>query len=113
MPYTRELAAEADSLRGDGTADEAIATVMARELLDIADRLADADITVRSPLDPWDLGSLIHSLYDPDHAIDQANSMTRRGAWPAEVDATTPTYMALPGQRERAEPHPGVTRRPG
>lgn len=93
MPYTRELAAEAESLRGDAKADEAIATVMARELLDIAERLADADITVRRPLDAWDLGSLIHSFYDPDHAIDQANSMTRRGAWPAEVDATAPTYL--------------------
>jgi hypothetical protein len=90
MPYTRELAAEALALGGG---DDGLAIVMARELADIIARLGDADIKVRQPLGALATASLIHSMYDPDHPIDRTERMTRRGAWPAELDATAATYL--------------------
>jgi hypothetical protein len=32
-------------------------------------------------------------MYDPDHPIDHIQAMTRRNAWPAELDAMEPTYL--------------------
>ncbi|MET9416481.1 SCO6880 family protein [Streptomyces klenkii] len=102
MHYTRELAAEANAIarasRHDGAKrrldrDGGLAVVMARELTDICARLAEADIRVRQPLGQGRLSSLIHSMYDPDHPIDHIQAMTRRNAWPAELDAMEPTYL--------------------
>jgi hypothetical protein len=97
MPYTRELAAEAHAIgrtahiRARG--DEGLAAVMARELTDICARLAEADIRVRQPLGQARLASLLHSMYDPDHQIDHIQAMSRRNAWPAELDATDANFL--------------------
>jgi hypothetical protein len=100
MHFTRELAAEghamarATAVRGTKVdKDAGLAAVMARELNDICARLAEADIRVRQPLGQARLASLIHSMYDPDHPIDHIQAMTRRNTWPAELDATEPTYL--------------------
>ncbi|WP_316526916.1 SCO6880 family protein [Kitasatospora brasiliensis] len=103
MHYTRDLAAEAhamgrsvDGQRVGGRRardDEGLAAVMARELTDICARLAEADIRVRQPLGQARLSSLLHSMYDPDHPIDHIQAMSRRNAWPAELDATNPQYL--------------------
>ncbi|MFK0190104.1 SCO6880 family protein [Kitasatospora sp. NPDC090308] len=101
MHYSRDLAAEAHAMgrtaygRGEKRArdDDGLATVMARELTDICARLAEADIRVRQPLGQARLASLIHSMYDPDHPIDHIQAMSRRNAWPAELDATHPQYL--------------------
>ncbi|MBM9508421.1 SCO6880 family protein [Actinacidiphila acididurans] len=100
MHFTRELAAEgaamARAMTGRGSKvdkDAGLAAVMARELTDICARLAEADIRVRQPLGQARLASLIHSMYDPDHPIDHIQAMTRRNTWPAELDATEPTYL--------------------
>ncbi|MFJ8437854.1 SCO6880 family protein [Kitasatospora griseola] len=102
MQYTRDLASEAhamgrtaygrDEAKRD-RGDDGLATVMARELTDICARLAEADIRVRQPLGQARLASLIHSMYDPDHPIDHIQAMSRRNAWPAELDATHPQYL--------------------
>ncbi|NYI07496.1 SCO6880 family protein [Allostreptomyces psammosilenae] len=90
MHYSRELAAEASAmLKGD----DGLAVVMARELADICARLTEADIRVRQPLGQARLSSLIHSMYDPDHPIDHIQAMSRRNAWPAELDATQPQFL--------------------
>nr|WP_223187976.1 SCO6880 family protein [Streptomyces sp. CBMA29] len=100
MHFTRELAAEGNAMAratsGRGVKvdkDAGLAAVMARELNDICARLAEADIRVRQPLGQARLSSLVHSMYDPDHPIDHIQAMTRRNAWPAELDATEPTYL--------------------
>ncbi|QMU73158.1 SCO6880 family protein [Streptacidiphilus sp. P02-A3a] len=96
MPYTRDLAAEAQVMgrnQGRGRGDEGLAAVMARELNDICARLAEADIRVRQPLGQARLSSLLHSMYDPDHQIDHLQAMSKRNAWPAELDATHPNYL--------------------
>ncbi|MFF4699714.1 SCO6880 family protein [Streptomyces chattanoogensis] len=105
MHYTRELAAEAHTMaRAARTQhgglfgrkvdrDAGLAVVMARELTDICARLAEADIRVRQPLGQGRLASLVHSMYDPDHPIDHIQAMSKRNAWPAELDATEPTYL--------------------
>ncbi|KIZ13791.1 SCO6880 family protein [Streptomyces natalensis] len=105
MHYTRELAAEAHTMaraartqRGGLLGkkldrDAGLAVVMARELTDICARLAEADIRVRQPLGQGRLASLVHSMYDPDHPIDHIQAMSRRNTWPAELDATEPTYL--------------------
>ena len=33
-------------------------------------------------------------MYDPAHPIDDAGGMSRRAAWPAELDATAPTWLS-------------------
>ena len=73
--------------------DAGLAVVMARELTDICSRLQEADIRVRQPLGQGRLASLVHSMYDPDHPIDHIQAMTKRNAWPAELDAMEPTYL--------------------
>ncbi|MGW5129390.1 SCO6880 family protein [Streptomyces sp. NPDC004069] len=101
MHYTRELAAEAHAMARAARPqagrkvdrDAGLAVVMARELTDICSRLQEADIRVRQPLGQGRLASLIHSMYDPDHPIDHIQAMTRRNAWPAELDAMEPTYL--------------------
>ena len=97
MPYTRDLAAEAQVMGRDhgrrNRGDEGLAAVMARELNDICARLAEADIRVRQPLGQARLSSLLHSMYDPDHQIDHLQAMSQRNAWPAELDATHPNYL--------------------
>ncbi|MEU1806696.1 SCO6880 family protein [Streptomyces sp. NPDC019937] len=102
MHYTRDLAAEAQAIAratrrsGGGRRidkDAGLAVIMARELTDICARLAEADIRVRQPLGQGRLASLIHSMYDPDHPIDHIQAMTKRNAWPAELDAMEPTYL--------------------
>ncbi|CAL9474377.1 hypothetical protein SUDANB120_02908 [Streptomyces sp. enrichment culture] len=100
MHYTRELAAEAHTIARAGgrkgrklDRDSGLAIVMARELTDICARLAEADIRVRQPLGQGRLASLVHSMYDPDHPIDHIQAMTKRNAWPAELDAVEPTYL--------------------
>ncbi|AOR33478.1 hypothetical protein BFF78_22605 [Streptomyces fodineus] len=100
MTYNRELAAEAHAMaravRAHGSKvdrDAGLAVVMARELTDICSRLQEADIRVRQPLGQGRLASLIHSMYDPDHPIDHIQAMTKRNAWPAELDAMEPTYL--------------------
>ncbi|MEU3448693.1 SCO6880 family protein [Streptomyces thermolilacinus] len=104
MHYTRELAAEAHAIaraarhaaggrRQRLDKDAGLAVVMARELTDICARLAEADIRVRQPLGQSRLASLIHSMYDPDHPIDHIQAMSKRNAWPAELDAVEPTYL--------------------
>ncbi|MGX8907566.1 SCO6880 family protein [Streptomyces netropsis] len=102
MHYTRELAAEAQAIarasrheagRRRLDRDAGLAVVMARELTDICARLAEADIRVRQPLGQGRLASLVHSMYDPDHPIDHLQAMTKRNAWPAELDAMEPTYL--------------------
>jgi hypothetical protein len=90
MPYSRELAAEATVVGGG---DQALAVVMAREMTDIVSRLLDADIKVTRPLGVARLASLIHSMYDPEHPIDRTEAMTRRNAWPAELDARSPQFL--------------------
>ena len=89
--------------------DEGLAVVMARELTDICSRLAEADIRVRQPLGQARLASLVHSMYDPDHPIDHIQAMTRRNAWPAELDATEPTFLQAK-TRESAHPRALVPR---
>ncbi|WP_035798867.1 SCO6880 family protein [Kitasatospora mediocidica] len=98
MHYNRELAAEAHAMGRTATGerardDDGLAAVMARELTDICARLAEADIRVRQPLGQARLSSLLHSMYDPDHPIDHIQAMSRRNAWPAELDATHPQYL--------------------
>ncbi|MEU8539202.1 SCO6880 family protein [Streptomyces sp. NPDC048717] len=102
MHYTRELAAEANAMaratrHASGARrldrDGGLAVVMARELTDICARLAEADIRVRQPLGQSRLASLVHSMYDPDHPIDHIQAMSKRNAWPAELDALEPTYL--------------------
>ncbi|MFI5621755.1 SCO6880 family protein [Streptomyces sp. NPDC051567] len=101
MHYTRELAAEAQTIARAALPhkgrrldrDAGLAIVMARELTDICARLAEADIRVRQPLGQSRLASLVHSMYDPDHPIDHIQAMTKRNAWPAELDAVEPTYL--------------------
>ncbi|MCX3062205.1 SCO6880 family protein [Streptomyces beihaiensis] len=113
MHFTRELAAEAHAMaRATRPAagrkvdrDAGLAVVMARELTDICSRLQEADIRVRQPLGQGRLASLIHSMYDPDHPIDHIQAMTQRNAWPAELDATEPTYL-------QAKTRESVTRAP-
>ncbi|WP_407838390.1 SCO6880 family protein [Streptomyces sp. DSM 116496] len=99
--FTRELAAEAHTIARAAIPhkgrrvdrDAGLAIVMARELTDICARLAEADIRVRQPLGQGRLASLVHSMYDPDHPIDHIQAMTKRNAWPAELDAVEPTYL--------------------
>ncbi|MGF1427811.1 SCO6880 family protein [Kitasatospora sp. LaBMicrA B282] len=110
MPYNRELAAEAHAMGRTATGerardDEGLAAVMARELTDICARLAEADIRVRQPLGQARLASLLHSMYDPDHPIDHIQAMSKRNAWPAELDATHPQYL-------QAKTRESVTREP-
>ncbi|MGK5534058.1 SCO6880 family protein [Streptomyces sp. URMC 129] len=105
MHHSRELANEAQAIARASrvsrpaagqrrmTQDEALAVVMARELTDICARLAEADIRVRQPLGEARLASLIHSMYDPDHPIDHIQAMSKRNAWPAELDAREATYL--------------------
>ncbi|PZG96297.1 hypothetical protein C1I97_26300 [Streptomyces sp. NTH33] len=101
MHYNRELAAEAQAMARAARPqagrkldrDAGLAVVMARELTDICSRLQEADIRVRQPLGQGRLASLVHSMYDPDHPIDHIQAMTRRNAWPAELDARQPTYL--------------------
>lgn len=106
MHYGRELAAESAAIakaaragspggvRGPKmTRDEGLAVIMARELTDICARLAEADMRVRQPLGQARLASLVHSMYDPDHPIDHIQAMTKRNAWPAELDAREATYV--------------------
>ncbi|WP_406090480.1 SCO6880 family protein [Kitasatospora purpeofusca] len=98
MHYTRDLAAEAHAMGRTATGrrardDEGLAAVMARELTDICARLAEADIRVRQPLGQARLSSLLHSMYDPDHPIDHIQAMSKRNAWPAELDATHPQFL--------------------
>jgi hypothetical protein len=98
MHYGRELAEETTAIAKANkahklTKDAGLAILMARELTDICARLAEADIRVRQPLGQARLSSLIHSMYDPDHPIDHIQAMTRRNAWPAELDAFEPTYL--------------------
>ncbi|MER7347495.1 SCO6880 family protein [Streptomyces aurantiacus] len=101
MHYSRDLAAEAQAMarasRPQGgkklDKDAGLAVVMARELTDICSRLQEADIRVRQPLGQGRLASLVHSMYDPDHPIDHIQAMTKRNAWPAELDAMEPTYL--------------------
>ncbi|MEV1010714.1 SCO6880 family protein [Streptomyces sp. NPDC049881] len=102
MHHSRDLAGEAQTIaraaKGRGrkrgmSQDEALAVIMARELTDICARLAEADIRVRQPLGEARLASLIHSMYDPDHPIDHIQAMSKRNAWPAELDAREPTYL--------------------
>ncbi|UZJ30150.1 SCO6880 family protein [Streptomyces endophytica] len=105
MHYTRELASEAHTMARAGRMhqggllrkkldrDAGLAVVMARELTDICARLAEADIRVRQPLGQARLASLVHSMYDPDHPIDHIQAMSKRNAWPAELDAMEPTYL--------------------
>ncbi|WP_112465578.1 SCO6880 family protein [Streptomyces triticisoli] len=101
MTYNRDLAAEAQAMARAARPlagrkldrDAGLAVVMARELTDICSRLQEADIRVRQPLGQGRLASLIHSMYDPDHPIDHIQAMTRRNAWPAELDARQPTYL--------------------
>lgn len=106
MHYNRELASEGQAMaraarqaaggKGRGRRldkDAGLAVVMARELTDICARLAEADIRVRQPLGQARLASLVHSMYDPDHPIDHIQAMTKRNAWPAELDAMEPTYL--------------------
>lgn len=101
MHYSRDLAAEAQAMarasRPHGgrklDKDAGLAVVMARELTDICSRLQEADIRVRQPLGQGRLASLVHSMYDPDHPIDHLQAMTKRNAWPAELDAMEPTYL--------------------
>ncbi|QIP85767.1 hypothetical protein GLX30_18990 [Streptomyces sp. Tu 2975] len=102
MHYSRDLAAEAHAMaravrHASGAKrldkDAGLAVVMARELTDICARLAEADIRVRQPLGQSRLASLVHSMYDPDHPIDHIQAMTKRNAWPAELDAVEPTYL--------------------
>lgn len=101
MHYTRELAAEAQAIARAARAqtgrkldrDAGLAVIMTRELTDICSRLQEADIRVRQPLGQGRLASLIHSMYDPDHPIDHIQAMTKRNAWPAELDAREPTYL--------------------
>ncbi|GAB2624805.1 hypothetical protein GCM10027168_65720 [Streptomyces capparidis] len=107
MHYNRDLASEANALAkaSRSSRDAGLAAVMARELTDICARLAEADIRVRQPLGQARLSSLIHSMYDPDHPIDHIQAMTRRNAWPAELDATHPQYL-------QAKTRESVTREP-
>ncbi|OEV09026.1 hypothetical protein K378_02192 [Streptomyces sp. Amel2xB2] len=116
MHYGRELAAEGAAIakaaqRSAGRSgrkmskDEGLAIVMARELTDICARLTEADIRVRQPLGQARLASLIHSMYDPDHPIDHLQAMSKRNAWPAELDAMEPTYL-------QAKTRESVTRAP-
>ncbi|MFC5956598.1 SCO6880 family protein [Streptomyces pratens] len=101
MHFNRELASEANAMarairtqgRRKVDRDAGLAVVMARELTDICSRLQEADIRVRQPLGQSRLSSLIHSMYDPDHPIDHIQAMTKRNAWPAELDAMEPTYL--------------------
>lgn len=101
MHFNRELAAEANAMaraaRPKGgrklDRDAGLAIVMARELTDICSRLQEADIRVRQPLGQGRLSSLVHSMYDPDHPIDHLQAMTKRNAWPAELDATEAGYL--------------------
>ncbi|MBA0053796.1 hypothetical protein E0L36_23940 [Streptomyces sp. AJS327] len=101
MRYGRELASEGatlakaarDSAGRRLSKDEGLAIVMARELTDICARLAEADIRVRQPLGQARLASLVHSMYDPDHPIDHIQAMSKRNAWPAELDARESTYL--------------------
>ncbi len=101
MHYSRELAAEANAIARAARPhsgrrldrDAGLAIVMARELTDICARLAEADIRVRQPLGQSRLASLVHSMYDPDHPIDHIQAMTKRNAWPAELDAVEPTFL--------------------
>ncbi|WP_432139575.1 MULTISPECIES: SCO6880 family protein [unclassified Streptomyces] len=101
MHYTRDLAAEAHAVARAAhprsgrklDRDAGLAVVMARELTDICSRLQEADIRVRQPLGQGRLASLIHSMYDPDHPIDHIQAMSRRNAWPAELDAMEPTFL--------------------
>ncbi|MFH8794732.1 SCO6880 family protein [Streptomyces sp. NPDC017941] len=101
MHYSRDLAAEAQAMARAGhprggrklDKDAGLAIVMARELTDICSRLQEADIRVRQPLGQGRLASLVHSMYDPDHPIDHIQAMTKRNAWPAELDAMEPTYL--------------------
>ena len=112
MHFTRELAAEGNAMARATVArgtkvdkDAGLAAVMARELNDICARLAEADIRVRQPLGQARLASLVHSMYDPDHPIDHIQAMTRRNTWPAELDATEPTFL-------QAKTRESVTRAP-
>lgn len=107
MHYTRDLSSEAQAMaKGSRTSrDAGLAAVMARELTDICARLAEADIRVRQPLGQARLSSLVHSMYDPDHPIDHIQAMTKRNAWPAELDATHPQYL-------QAKTRESVTREP-
>ncbi|UED85658.1 SCO6880 family protein [Streptomyces profundus] len=102
MNHSRELSNEASTIAKASKAqrgqrrlsqDEALAIVMARELTDICARLTEADIRVRQPLGEARLASLIHSMYDPDHPIDHIQAMSKRNAWPAELDAREPTFL--------------------
>lgn len=44
-------------------------------------------------------------MYDPDHPIDHIQAMTKRNAWPAELDAVEPTFL-------QAKTRESVTRAP-
>src|SRR2546423_3629921 len=104
MPYTKELASEAYVI-GRGAVDVGIGIIMAGERAAMCARLAGADIRVRQPLGPAALSSLIHSMYAPDHPIAHLPAMSRRNAWPAELDATPPHFLrAKTRESNTAEP---------
>ncbi len=45
-------------------------------------------------------------MYDPDHQIDHLEAMSKRDAWPAELDATHPNYLQRAKTRESATREP-------
>jgi hypothetical protein len=77
-----------------GGGDAGLGAVMAREVDAVISRLEDAAFKVIGALSPAQLSSLIASLYNPDHAIDDINAMTPRSAWPRTALSTREGLVA-------------------
>jgi hypothetical protein len=90
VPYSQALVAEA---RGYRTLSEGFARMVAAEAETFIRALPLAQLRLVRTLDEPTLASLIHSLYDPAHHIDDTVGWTRASAWPAEVDGRDATCV--------------------
>lgn len=90
VPYTQALVAEARSYSSLG---EGFARVVGAEVETFIRSLPLSQLKLVRTLDEPALCSLMHSLYDPTHQIDDSVGVGRQSVWPAEVDGRDPGYV--------------------
>ncbi|OLT34407.1 hypothetical protein BJF79_07460 [Actinomadura sp. CNU-125] len=90
VPYTQALVAEA---RAYSSLAEGFGRVVGAEVETFVRTLPLAQLRLVRTLDEATLASLIHSLYDPTHQIDDTVGANRQSAWPAEVDGRDPRFV--------------------
>jgi hypothetical protein len=90
IPYNQALVAEA---RNYATLGEGFARVVGAELETFIRALPLSQLKLVRTLDEPTLCSLMHSLYDPTHQIDDSLGLNRANLWPAEVDGRNARYV--------------------